>query len=76
MRQTKGRRGRRQPKKEPETAEEGLTSLELQSKALRIAGQLDELYPNPVVPLDNTTTYQLLVACMLSARVSYEIYFD
>lgn len=70
----KAKRGGRQIKKGPQTAEEGFKSLALQAKALRICSQLDELYPDPAVPLENRSTYQLLAACMLSARVSKEAY--
>lgn len=38
-------------------------------QALEIANQLRELYPNPPIPLDHTTPFQLLVAVMLSAQV-------
>ncbi|WP_040492512.1 endonuclease III domain-containing protein [Ilumatobacter nonamiensis] len=41
-----------------------------QDKADRIGEILDELYPNPPVPLDHTDPYTLLVAVMLSAQTT------
>lgn len=37
-------------------------------KAARIAQMLDELYPDPPVPLDHTNAYTLLIAVLLSAQ--------
>jgi len=37
-------------------------------KAVQIMRILDELYPNPPVPLDHTSHYTLLVAVLLSAQ--------
>ena len=39
-------------------------------KADRIGAQLDELYPDPPIPLDHTDPYTLLVAVMLSAQTT------
>eukprot|EP00878_Enallax_costatus_P017691 GHUV01018587.1.p1 GENE.GHUV01018587.1~~GHUV01018587.1.p1 ORF type:complete len:242 (+),score=54.90 GHUV01018587.1:214-939(+) len=39
-------------------------------KARKIAEQLNELYPNPPIPLDHNSTFQLLVAVMLSAQTT------
>ncbi len=39
-------------------------------KASRIQGILQELYPDPPVPLDHTDPYTLLVAVMLSAQTT------
>ena len=39
-------------------------------KALKIGFQLDELYPEPPIPLDHTDPYTLLVAVMLSAQTT------
>jgi endonuclease-3 len=41
----------------------------VQRKAARIGTQLDELYPNPAVPLTHETPFQLLVSVILSAQV-------
>lgn len=41
----------------------------LRQKACRIATQLDVLYPDPKVPLDSASPFQLLVAVILSAQV-------
>ena len=38
------------------------------SKAAKIAEQLGATYPNPPIPLDHETPYQLLVAVVLSAQ--------
>lgn len=43
--------------------------LSIRNKASRIASQLDGLYPNPKVPLDSASPFQLLVAVILSAQV-------
>jgi hypothetical protein len=40
-----------------------------QAKAARIQQQLAELYPNPPIPLDHKSTFQLLCAVLLSAQV-------
>lgn len=39
-------------------------------KALKIVQQLQQLYPNPPIPLDHSNTFQLLVAVMLSAQTT------
>lgn len=39
-------------------------------KALRVLGQLEELYPNPPIPLDHTDPFTLLVAVLLSAQTT------
>ncbi len=41
-----------------------------QDKADRIGAILDDLYPNPPVPLDHETPYQLVVAVALSAQTT------
>jgi endonuclease-3 len=43
---------------------------ELQAKAARIAATLQQLYPDPPIPLDHGSPFQLLVAVMLSAQAS------
>jgi hypothetical protein len=45
------------------------TAEQLQ-KAQRIAEQLNELYPAPPIPLDHSSTFQLLVAVILSAQTT------
>lgn len=42
----------------------------LAAKALRIAAILDELHPDPAVPLDHVDPYTLLVAVALSAQTT------
>ena len=44
--------------------------MKRQDKADRIGIILDELYPNPPVPLDHTDPYTLLVAVALSAQTT------
>ena len=39
-------------------------------KAERILQQLEELYPEPPVPLDHTDPFTLLVAVLLSAQTT------
>ncbi len=39
-------------------------------KAARIQAQLDELYPDPPIPLDHEDAFQLLVAVVLSAQTT------
>ena len=39
-------------------------------KAARIAELLEELYPDPPIPLDHTDTFTLLVAVLLSAQTT------
>ena len=39
-------------------------------KAARIGAQLDELYPDPPIPLDHTDVFTLLVAVLLSAQTT------
>ena len=41
-------------------------------KAARILEQLEELYPDPPVPLDHFDTFSLLVAVLLSAQTTDE----
>lgn len=41
----------------------------LEFKAGRIAELLGRLYPNPPIPLDHGSTFQLLCAVLLSAQV-------
>lgn len=41
-----------------------------QDKALRIADQLDALYPAPPIPLDHVDPFTLLVAVVLSAQTT------
>jgi endonuclease-3 len=41
-----------------------------QDKADRIGAILDELYPDPPIPLDHTSAYTLLVAVALSAQTT------
>lgn len=41
----------------------------LKPKAAKIAKQLNELFPNPAIPLDHASSFQLLVAVVLSAQV-------
>jgi len=40
----------------------------LKEKAVKIDHQLDELYPNPPIPLDHDSAFTLLIAVMLSAQ--------
>ncbi|PNW70727.1 hypothetical protein CHLRE_17g732050v5 [Chlamydomonas reinhardtii] len=40
----------------------------LRAKAARIQAQLAQLYPNPPIPLTHASSFQLLVAVMLSAQ--------
>jgi endonuclease-3 len=46
--------------------------MDLQQKAARIGEQLDELYPDPPIPLDHKDPYTLLLAVMLSAQTTDE----
>lgn len=46
------------------------TGIAVLDKAQQIAQQLNELYPNPPIPLDHCGTFQLLVAVMLSAQTT------
>lgn len=43
---------------------------DLQSKASRISKELGILYPDPPIPLDHESTFQLLVAVILSAQTT------
>lgn len=43
---------------------------ELRQKAQKIAEQLQQLYPSPPIPLDHSTSFQLLVAVILSAQTT------
>lgn len=45
-----------------------MTSLSRKEKAAAIAGILQELYPNPPIPLQHQDPYTLLVAVLLSAQ--------
>jgi endonuclease-3 len=54
--------------KKPATAT--ATTPELLQKAHRIAEQLNKLYPSPPIPLDHSSTFQLLVAVILSAQTT------
>jgi endonuclease-3 len=45
-------------------------TAELLQKAQRIAEQLNHLYPSPPIPLDHSSTFQLLVAVILSAQTT------
>lgn len=45
-------------------------AAELVAKATRIAAQLQQLYGSPPIPLNHATTFQLLVAVMLSAQTT------
>ena len=49
--------------------EPSLVTPAKKSKADRIRKQLSELYPNPPIPLEHSTNFQLLIAVMLSAQV-------
>ncbi len=44
--------------------------MKRQDKADRIGVMLDELYPNPPIPLDHESAYQLLCAVLLSAQTT------
>ena len=46
-------------------------SPETLAKAARIQAQLQTLYPNPHIPLDHDSHFQLLCAVMMSAQVCY-----
>jgi hypothetical protein len=46
-----------------------LCAQALKPKALKIHSQLAELYPNPPIPLDHGSDFQLLCAVLLSAQV-------
>ncbi|GAX75888.1 hypothetical protein CEUSTIGMA_g3331.t1 [Chlamydomonas eustigma] len=45
-------------------------SQELQTKASAISEQLEQLYPNPPIPLHHASPFQLLVAVVLSAQTT------
>jgi hypothetical protein len=57
------------PKKKKPTPQVSVDAATLQPKAHKIADKLKELYPNPPIPLDHGSPFQLLVAVMLSAQV-------
>jgi hypothetical protein len=57
----------RSPKKQPEPVVPDDALLE---KAAKIASQLQELYKSPAIPLTHGSSYQLLVAVMLSAQTT------
>ncbi len=44
--------------------------MKRQDKADRIAGILEERFPDPPVPLDHTSPFQLLIAVLLSAQTT------
>ena len=44
--------------------------MDLDEKATRIGEQLDDLYPDPPIPLDHEDAYTLLVAVLLSAQTT------
>ncbi len=46
--------------------------MDLDEKARKIGEQLDELYPDPPIPLEHKDPYTLLVAVMLSAQTTDE----
>lgn len=58
---------KRTPKKQPPAV---VPDAALLDKAARILAQLQELYPNPPVPLEHDSPFQLLVAVMLSAQTT------
>eukprot|EP00882_Tetradesmus_deserticola_P003581 GHRQ01003791.1.p1 GENE.GHRQ01003791.1~~GHRQ01003791.1.p1 ORF type:complete len:225 (+),score=47.53 GHRQ01003791.1:393-1067(+) len=43
---------------------------EVLQKAQRVAEQLNQLYPSPAIPLNHSSTFQLLVAVILSAQTT------
>ena len=45
-----------------------MTTLDRKARATRILAILDELFPEPAMPLDHGDTFQLLVATILSAQ--------
>lgn len=47
-----------------------LTDPLLQRKAVRLVEELTALFPDPPIPLDHSSTFQLLVAVMLSAQTT------
>jgi endonuclease-3 len=47
-----------------------LVAMKRQDKADRIGELLDDLYPNPPVPLDHRNPYTMLVAVALSAQTT------
>lgn len=54
----------------PKKAAESVTVTPAKKdKAGRIRKQLVALYPNPPIPLDHNSNFQLLIAVMLSAQV-------
>ncbi|KAG2487680.1 hypothetical protein HYH03_013680 [Edaphochlamys debaryana] len=60
---------KRPPRPLPASPSFKLSSLDkLKAKALTIQRQLDSLYPDPPIPLHHGSTFQLLVAVMLSAQ--------
>ena len=46
-------------------------TIPLHAQASRISQQLNALYPDPPIPLDHKTPFQLLVAVVLSAQVCH-----
>eukprot|EP00193_Tetraselmis_chui_P009684 CAMPEP_0177771426 /NCGR_PEP_ID=MMETSP0491_2-20121128/11578_1 /TAXON_ID=63592 /ORGANISM="Tetraselmis chuii, Strain PLY429" /LENGTH=345 /DNA_ID=CAMNT_0019288959 /DNA_START=133 /DNA_END=1170 /DNA_ORIENTATION=- len=48
----------------------GDDSAALKKKAAKLARQLNTLYPNPPIPLDHESPFQLLVAVVLSAQTT------
>ena len=65
----KKRKKREVGRKVPENLEE------LKEKAKKIAGILEELYPNRAIPLEHENPYQLLVSTLLSAQACVSLYF-
>lgn len=68
MPSTSGKSPRRTtPKKQPAPVIPDPVLLE---KAAKIAAQLQQLYPEPAIPLSHASPFQLLVAVMLSAQTT------
>jgi len=55
------------PKKQPAPV---IPDPVLLGKAAKIAAQLQQLYPQPAIPLSHASPFQLLVAVMLSAQTT------
>lgn len=54
----------------PRGMDSGRPGMRLKDKAERIYRILEELYPNPPIPLDHTDPFTLLVAVVLSAQTT------
>ncbi|KAF8072837.1 CBR1 [Scenedesmus sp. PABB004] len=65
-----GTPGKKTPPKKAREAAEATREPALLAKAARIAEQLAGLYPSPPIPLDHGSTFQLLVAVVLSAQTT------